>query len=729
MSGLRTRMCRGYCPVAVLLVFSILPAVSKADTTVWQDVQTDTVLSRVSGPPLYYRALSADTALLQAQLDAAPREFASSHGAELSLPFPDGTFQRFEIVESPIMEPGLAARYPEIRTYRAIGLDDPTASGRLDITPQGFHAMVIGASETLYIDPDGDAGHYRSYFKHDYGRALGRGTDGRSMCLVEGSEEGDLASSEGRGVALPRTGDQLRTYRLAVAATGEYTAFHGGSVSSALAAIVTAINRVNQIYGRDTALGFILVSNNDSIIYTNAASDPYDNSNASVIVAQNQANLDAVIGSSNYDIGHVFSTGSGGLAGLGVACNNSMKAAGTTGLPSPTGDPFHIDYVAHEIGHQMGANHTFNGTTSNCVAPNRNAATAYEPGSGSTVMAYAGICGLENLQSNSDATFHAASIAEINTYVVGAGACFSNSATGNSAPTVNAGGNFTIPRQTPFVLTANPATMDPDGHALSYQWDEMDVGTATTSGTGGTIGTDLGSNALFRSYLPKDVSHRHFPRLADQLTNIPNIGETLPSTARTLNFRLTARDGRYGVDEDDMQVVVHSGAGPFTVVFPNGGENLAAPFGTVNVTWNVASTNLAPVSCANVDIELLTFNASHTSYCSTLLADDTANDGIENGLLVTTANNANARIRISCSTNIFYDISNSDITISGAASSEPTNCVTTDGSNREHGTVSVDAGTNLSSGGGGGGGAFGPWSLALLGLLLGLHRRFRTRSV
>ncbi len=692
----------------VLLGLSLVqPLVGWASSAIWQDSADEGVESR-SAESLYYRALNADFPSLLSQLGTAPREFTSNLGATLELPMPDGTLQRFEVEESPIMEPGLAALYPEIHTYRAKGIDDSTATARLDVTPAGFHAMIQGASGTVFIDPNGSPGEYRSYFKSRYVAARGDEVE-IPACSVHGSDaSADVLRLPANVQA--RTGSQLRTYRLAVAATGEYTAFHGGQ-SSALSEIVTAINRVNQIYGRDLAVGFVLVANNNALIYTDSATDPYTNSNGVAMLSQNQANIDAVIGPANYDIGHVFSTGGGGIASLSSVCGGG-KAQGVTGLPNPTGDPFYIDYVAHEIGHQFGANHTFNGTTGSCSG-NRNASTAYEPGSGSTIMAYAGICGAENLQTNSDATFHAGSIAEINGFIGGAGSCFSGSATGNTAPTVNAGSNFTIPRQTPFTLTGSAT--DPDGHTLSYQWDEMDTGSSTTSGT---IGSDLGSNALFRSFVPKDVGYRHLPRLTNQLTNTADIGETLASTARTLNFRLTSRDGQYGVDDDSMQVTVDSVSGPFQVTSPNGGENLTALFGTVNVTWNVAGTSGAPVSCANVDIELLTFNNSYASYCSALLADDTPNDGTEAGLTVTVANSNRARIRISCSDNIFFDISNADITVSGAGSSEPTNCVSTDGDTRAHGSVFVASDSNLNSGGvgGGGGGALGLWSLLAIGL-------------
>ena len=277
-----------------------------------------------------------------------------------------------------------------------------------------------------------------------------------------------------KGATAARAGTELRTYRLANAATGEYTAFHGGTVPLGQAAIVTAVNRVTGIYEVELAVRMILVANNSSLVYTNSGTDPYTNSDASALLSENQGNIDAIIGDANYDVGHVFSTGGGGLAGLGVVGISGQKARGETGSGSPVNDSFYVDYVAHELGHQFGGNHTFNQPDGN-----RNAGTAMEPGSGSTIQAYAGLFGPDDLQPNSDPYFHSISFDEMFGYVsTGAGnAAAVITATGNNVPTVNAGNDYTIPAGTPFALSAYGDDADV-GDVLTYNWEQRDLGPA-----------------------------------------------------------------------------------------------------------------------------------------------------------------------------------------------------------------------------------------------------------
>ncbi len=305
-------------------------------------------------------------------------------------------------------------------------------------------------------------------------------------------------------------GGTLRTYRAAIAATGEYTTFHGGTVAGGLAGIVTTLNRVNGVYERDLSVRMILIANNNLIVYTNGATDPYTNGNGSTMLGQNQSNLDSVIGTANYDIGHVVSTGGGGVATLNSPCNATTKARGVTGSGSPIGDPFDIDYVAHEMGHQFGGNHTFNGGTGSCAGGNRSAANAFEPGSGSTIQAYAGICGSEDLQNNSDDYFHVRSLEEMVAFTNGT-SCDLEPPNGNTAPAATPAAACTIPANTPFSLTGSATDVNGDG--LTYTWEEYDLGAA------GPPNTDNGARPIFRSYLPGTSPTRYFPSLPFILNN------------------------------------------------------------------------------------------------------------------------------------------------------------------------------------------------------------------
>ncbi len=654
-----------YAWVVLILLACVSGLTASAQTSgssdgLWQDV-SETAIPAAAGTirvlfPSAYRALALDLDGFQSVARTAPLEFTTGAAARspvISLPMPDGSFQRFSLQESPIMTPELAAKLPDVRTYRARGLDDRAATARIDVTPEGFHAFILSPDGNALVDPyrKNDRSHYISYWRRDYERPAGRAP---FVCELAGEgadatalEHASFTASRPEPVPLATSGPTLRTYRLALAATGEYTQFHGGTVPLAQAAMVTTMNRINGVYEQEVGVRMTMVDNT-AIVFTNPLTDPYTNTSSDL--GANQTTIDTLIGSANYDIGHLVGTGGGGVASLRVPCGSS-KARGLTGSSNPVSDAFDIDYVAHEMGHQFGGNHTFNGTTGSCGGGNRSSAAAYEPGSGSTIMAYAGICGAEDLQPHSDPYFHTKSFDEIVTFITGTGnACAASTSTGNSAPNITGFATFTIPKSTPFSITG--AALDPDGDTVTYDWEQFNLGTASPPNT------DNGTRPIFRSFNPTTSPTRTFPKLSDLLDNTTTIGESLPITTRTLTFRLTVRDNLGGVSTTSSSVSVVSTAGPFTVTSPNTAVTLPSGPGNV-VTWNVASTNVAPVSCSNVGI-LLSTNGGVT-FPITLLPS-TPNNGSAPVTLPDLAT-ATARIRVECTTAPFFDLSNANFTI------------------------------------------------------------------
>ena len=894
---------------SLLLIIAMALPVAAADNSrpmpgfeLWQDVGRPASVSPSGSEaevrPARFKAFALNRSGMASLVAGAPRTRAAGQRLTIiSLPSPNGGFTRFAVAQSEVMEPGLAAKHPEIKTYAGRGLDDPRLTIHADMTPLGFHASVRGPGGAWFIDPyyRGEQSVYVSY----YGRDLKENAHGplvendtapgvsvdrayypgaatvelngggfatnSPMTITISDPQGNFASriieltSDDNGsfsttftadeqsnlgthqvdatdgtnsasvtydvvdadseVPDPPVGPQLRTYRLAFLTDNTYATYFGGS-ANVTPAKVTLINRVTHVYETETSIRLVLIASNDLLNLDTPAqmtgtngpcgaaacfSASQASTCASSTLTRNRQVIGLLVGASNFDVGHIgLGQNGGGVASLGVVGLNN-KAQGCTGLTTPVGDFYAVDYVAHEMGHQFAGNHTFNGTVSNCSGGNRNAGTSVEPGSGSSIMAYAGICGTDNLQPHSDPYWSERSFDEIvahtsaaeiniaevqmaaltgfdgtdsfqlqyngnNSAVITRGTNYTTagikaaiegisgfggtvtitaltdgaftitfagtaqwnvlqivnasgftgyigeiakgglttrqgsvSATGNNFPTVTTAAAWTIPVRTPFVLTGSAT--DPDGDALTYMWEQNDRAAAT--GTGLISNTKL-NGPLFRQFgvaaivsasdtlLYESPGENHtdsnptrvFPDMAQILANNTNaeagtcptastpptaaqidcFSEYLPTAAYTgfganasparLNFRLTARDGKGGVNSAATVLTLATAAGPFLVTSPNtavvykGGS-------TQTVTWNVAGTDVAPVSTSSVKITLSADGGNTFPY---VLAASTANDGSET-VSLPNIGTTQARVKIEAVGNIFFDVSNSNFTV------------------------------------------------------------------
>jgi len=652
------------CKVIIPILFIFIGLSAQNNTELWRSSKSEEPLSKDkiyrNTIPREFKLFTLNSENLNTLLADVPERFTMKSNTIIEFPTKNGVIQKFRVYEASILAPSLQSQHPSIRSFTAQGIDDPSAVARFSYSNVGLNVMISSANYgSIYIDPyTKDLNQYISYSK----RSLP--ADSRSFeCLLQTSVENKIE------LATKNADDGLlRTYRLALACTGEYAQYHlnnQGIPSNAsdeekkaavLSAMNTAMTRVNGIYENEIAVTMVIVANNTDIIFLNAASDPYTNNNGGTMLGQNQSTIDATIGSANYDIGHVFSTGGGGIAGLGVVCSNNNKARGVTGLSSPIGDGFYVDYVSHEMGHQFRANHTQN---NNC---NRNNSTAMEPGSASTIMGYAGICS-PNVQNVSDDYFHAISVQEIWNFIsnLGGATCPVEIVTGNLPPTADAGPDYTIPKSTPFVLMGTAT--DPDSESgLSHNWEQMNqqIGSMPPSNTS-VFGP------MFRSDDALPSPNRYMPKLATVLSGqTQSTWEVVPSVSRTMKFRYSVRDNEAGgasSASDDMTVTVDGDSGPFLVTSQDT-PTTWTPQSSETITWEVAGTESAPVNSPNVDI---LFSTDGGQNFDVIIAEDIPNNGSAD-ILAPNLNTTTGRLMIISSNNIFYDINGGIITVEGALS-------------------------------------------------------------
>jgi len=586
----------------------------------------------------------------------------SDHPSPITLFFPDsdGNLTSYWIYNNPIMENSLSEDLPNILSLKGIDIKNPANHLSVSLSDIfGLHVMGMKTDGTVY---------YIDSFTKDlntviiYDRSNLESPKTNFICLTEGNEAVEKSLSN----QILSLDNKKRTFRIALACTNEYATFHINNApvgtpntsedqkkNIVLAAMNVTLTRLNQIFERELNIHLSLISNNKSIIFI--TSDEFDNNNANVLIGQSHQVINRIIGNDNYDIGHTFSTGGGGLAALGSVCDPSAKARGITGSPAPVGDPYDVDYVAHEMGHQFGANHTFN----NSCDLNRNNSTAMETGSGSTIMSYAGIC-VPNVQRNVDPYYHYASIKEIQTFLSTA-VCAQQATISNSSPSVTPLVSKTIPYGTPFILSTNAT--DSDGDQLTYTFEQTNTQVITQP--------PLATSSIgpaFRSIAPNNNNYRSFPSESTVLAGTTNSNgivssewERLANRARTYSFVTTVRDNNPNggrVVYTLPVLITAANAGPFVITYPNNNPSVAEPVWntgtTKNITWNVAGTTTNNINVSHVNILISTDNG--VTYTS--LVSNTPNDGNETVTIPTSLNNTyEGRIKIEAVGNIFYTVS------------------------------------------------------------------------
>ena len=656
----------------IFLFFTIISVSAQETKGLWikkNILEKNTSLTfEKKSTPKEFNVYDLNIALLKKSLINIPKRKNELKNSSVILSFPNGAgeFEKYEIFEASIMEESLQKKYPNIRSFIGIGINNSNSTIRFSLTDLGLNAMVFqNSKEATFIDPyTKNKESYLVYKKSD----LTESSD-LFQCKFDDLNSNFTKANVSVSSKPNNANDgKLRTFRLAVATTGEYSQFHltqqgieptatvEVKKSAVLSAIVTTMTRVNAIFERDVALTMELIANNTSIIFLDELTDGFTNDDSEKLINESQTVIDAAIGLENYDIGHTFSTGGGGLAQLASPCTNN-KAKGITGDSEPIGSSYDIDYVAHEMGHQFGAHHTFNSEAGSCGNNNKSFFTAVEPGSGSTIMAYAGLCSPDNIKGLSDEYFHLVSIKEMWANINGGNStCGAISVTNNNAPVIEPLINYTIPVSTPFALTA--IATDIDGDLLTYTWEQLD----TESTTYPLVSTATGGPA-FRSLSPSSSSMRYFPAQSTVLAGkLSSVWEVLPSVARTMKFGVNVRDNHQGGGQtasEETLVTFIEDQGAFYITSQNTPETLDAGTSTL-ITWEVANTNLAPINCAKVNI-LLSNDGGLTFPIK--LAENIDNNGSYEIVLPNITANNTVRIKVESVGNIFYAVNSANLSI------------------------------------------------------------------
>jgi len=656
-----------------ILVFLSFGIEAQTPVNYWS--ASTAVGTRYNEMPKQYKAFALNYENFKAALRRAPMEFtrdAETRPLIVDIPMPDGHFEPFAVVESPTMAPELAARYPELKSFGGQGIHDSRLAMKFTHSPTGLQAIIKTPEGMVFITPldKGQTGQYMSFFSrylpHSEPFICGVDDSHIEHSLLEGleltEETGALETTSARAAdPVP-----LRVYRMALACTGEFADIFNNSKSEVMDAFNTAVNQLNLVFELEVAVRFQMIPNNDTLIFTDGATDPYERPTLGrELLTPNNDYLNTTIGFDNYDVGHIFTgpcSDIAGVAQLQGTCG-PRKGAGVTCFNDNDVIARVNTVMTHEIGHQFGASHTWN----SCPGSDdqREGTTAFEPGSGTTIMSYAGVCsGGQNIQSTNDLYFHNGSLTQMYEFSRdgNGNTCANVMTTTNNTPdlTLPYTNNFFIPIRTPFQLTAEGS--DIDGDQITYCWEQYDTGPEISLGQG------IGSAPLFRSFPPSGSPTRFFPKLTDIINNIGNSEtEVLPDYDRTLNFRCTARDnvaGNGGVVWEQMTFKSTTTAGPFRVSNPSTSETWEVGE-EKEITWNVANTDNATVNCQKVNILLSTNRGFNFQYT---LASGVPNDG-SHMIIVPNAISNLVRIKVEAADNVFFDLSNQNVSI--VAPSQP----------------------------------------------------------
>ena len=691
------RLGRFVLPVVLAAIFGLSAVEAYSQQNVWSanyrrpsEIETGKAVKRQSFPS-EFKLFDLNIDPLRQELFSITRDVAQKRSTVITVPNAAGDIEYFEVFEASNFDAELQARFPDIRAFSGRGISDPNAVLKLSISPLGVKGTVFRSggnflepvSVTEYIEPySADRATY-AVFKTE--RKAG---EMPWACTTEEQQLfSDWKSKISTANAILANNGQIRTLRLAQSCNGEYADYFGASTSGTaadqsivLAAFNATLTRSNGVYEKDLGVHLNLIPETTRIIFYNPQTDPYSTNISSWNNQLASAIQNADITPAMYDIGHMFgASGGGGNAGcIGCVCSSDhSKGRGITSPADaiPEGDNFDIDYVVHEVGHQLGANHTFSFS-------NEGTGQNKEVGSGITIMGYAGITSYDVAPHSID-VFHATSIGQIQSNLPNRPCPASGitQMTANNPPVVDPLTNYTIPITTPFALTGSAS--DPEGDPITYNWEQNDNTTTTGSGSVASPTKTTGPNWIT---FPSTTSPtRYFPRMSTILAGLnvtPTLGgdsianvEALSSVSRTLNFRLTVRDNRPYVPGStigqtqfrDMTVTVTNTSGPFQVTSPNSNVSWAGG-STQNVTWNVANTTLAPVNTSSVRI---TMSIDGGTTFPHVLAASTANDGSQ-AVTIPTGATTTARVKVEAIGNIFFDVSNSNFTVTGGGGPTPT---------------------------------------------------------